>query len=121
MPNLIRRPCNKAGCIEVTNKRFCALHEAEHNKDLNTMCDANRPNAYRRGYTAEWQKKSKIYLKAHPLCMCVGCDNGKLKITIATVVDHIVPHRGNMKLFWDKSNWQAMSKTCHDKKTRLGN
>jgi 5-methylcytosine-specific restriction protein A len=22
-----------------------------------------------------------------------------------------------MKLFWDRSNWQSMSKACHDRKT----
>lgn len=32
----------------------------------------------------------------------------------ATVVDHIVPHRGDMKLFWDRDNWQALCKACHD-------
>ena len=34
-----------------------------------------------------------------------------------TVVDHIVPHRGDQKLFWDKSNWQPLCKACHDRKT----
>lgn len=36
---------------------------------------------------------------------------------LATIVDHIIPHKGNMELFWDRDNWQAMSKECHDKKT----
>lgn len=35
----------------------------------------------------------------------------------ATVVDHIIPHRGNKDLFWDESNWQALCKKCHDKNT----
>ena len=35
----------------------------------------------------------------------------------ATVVDHIVPHRGDPKLFWDTDNWQALCKQCHDHKT----
>jgi 5-methylcytosine-specific restriction protein A len=35
----------------------------------------------------------------------------------AIVVDHIIPHKGNYKLFWDKSNWQSLCKSCHDKKT----
>lgn len=35
----------------------------------------------------------------------------------ATVVDHIIPHRGDQKLFWDRSNWQALCKSCHDSKT----
>jgi 5-methylcytosine-specific restriction protein A len=36
------------------------------------------------------------------------------------VVDHRVPHRGDDHLFWDRSNWQAMSKPCHDEKTGRG-
>lgn len=120
MPDKIKHPCNKMGCIELTNNRFCVHHEAEYKKELNKQCDSNRPNAYRRGYTAEWSKKSKAFIKANPLCMCSECASGKIRITPATVVDHITPHRGNMKLFWDKSNWQSMSKPCHDKKTRSG-
>ncbi len=47
---------------------------------------------------------------------CVKCfDQGKM--VEATVVDHIVPHRGEHELFWDQSNWQPLCKTCHDKKT----
>lgn len=31
------------------------------------------------------------------------------------MVDHIIPHRGDMKLFWDRSNWQPMaSSPCHN-------
>ena len=32
----------------------------------------------------------------------------------ATVVDHIVPHKGDMALFWDKSNWQGLCAHCHN-------
>lgn len=32
-------------------------------------------------------------------------------------MDHIIPHRGDQKLFWDKTNWQAMSGPCHSRKT----
>ena len=39
------------------------------------------------------------------------------KYVRATVVDHIIPHRGDQKLFWDQNNWQALCKSCHDKKT----
>jgi 5-methylcytosine-specific restriction protein A len=34
------------------------------------------------------------------------------------IVDHKVPHRGDQKLFWDESNWQAMCKPHHDAKTQ---
>jgi hypothetical protein len=31
----------------------------------------------------------------------------------AKVVDHIVPHRGDMSLFWDRANWQSLCANCH--------
>ena len=38
----------------------------------------------------------------------------------AAVVDHITPHKGDMKLFWDSDNWQSLCKQCHDsEKQRL--
>jgi 5-methylcytosine-specific restriction protein A len=33
------------------------------------------------------------------------------------VTDHRTPHRGDHTLFWDPTNWQPMSKACHDVKT----
>ena len=51
---------------------------------------------------------------------CVFCDLHTFKpgkYVRATVVDHIVPHRGDQKLFWDQNNWQPLCKSCHDKKT----
>ena len=31
-------------------------------------------------------------------------------------LDYIIPHRGDMRLFWDESNWQALCESCHDHK-----
>jgi 5-methylcytosine-specific restriction endonuclease McrA len=30
------------------------------------------------------------------------------------VIDHIIPHRGDERLFWDESNLHAVSKAYHD-------
>lgn len=59
-------------------------------------------------YTYKWQKYRKEFLVEHPFCKC-----GK----VATVVDHIKPHKLNMFLFWDPTNHEAKCKTCHDAKT----
>ncbi|WP_328812721.1 HNH endonuclease [Paradesulfitobacterium ferrireducens] len=68
-----------------------------------------------KGYDSRWRQARARFLKTHPLC--VKClENGRLEK--ATVVDHIVPHRGNQVLFWDESNWQSLCKKCHDRKTR---
>jgi 5-methylcytosine-specific restriction protein A len=36
------------------------------------------------------------------------------RLTAATVVDHITPHRSDPKLFWDPANHQAICKPHHD-------
>ena len=57
------------------------------------------------------------YLKQHPLCTACQAEG---KIVPATVVDHIIPHRGDRRLFWDQTNWEPLCKECHDKKTGSG-
>lgn len=63
-----------------------------------------------RGYTYAWQKASKAFLRERPLC--AFCDR-EGRVTAATLVDHIEPHRGDMALFWDRSNWQPLCTPCH--------
>lgn len=71
-----------------------------------------------RGYTYKWQQASNAFLRKHPLCQCPDCDEGRKRITPSSVVDHHIPHRGDMALFWDRSNWRALAKPCHDRKTQ---
>jgi 5-methylcytosine-specific restriction enzyme A len=42
------------------------------------------------------------------MCMDAG------RLTPASVVDHIRPHRGDLGLFWDRHNWQSLCKVHHD-------
>ncbi|WP_159981905.1 MULTISPECIES: HNH endonuclease signature motif containing protein [unclassified Novosphingobium] len=64
-----------------------------------------------RGYGGKWQKARETFIAANPLC--VRCDDKGLT-TVATVVNHRVPHKGDLKLFWDRKNWEAVCKPCHD-------
>lgn len=65
-----------------------------------------------RGYGYRWQQERDSYLRLHPLCvMCK--DDGV--VTVATVVDHRIPHRGDQALFWDRSNWQSLCATHHSR------
>jgi len=64
-----------------------------------------------RGYNYKWQKARERYLLENPLC--VYCDRLG-RVTAASVVDHVIAHRGDMTLFWDQSNWQPLCKPCHD-------
>lgn len=60
--------------------------------------------------TNRWQKKRRMFLHREPLCsMCV--DEGK--VVAATIVDHVVPHRGDPHLFWN-GELQSLCKWHHD-------
>lgn len=67
-----------------------------------------------RGYGYRWQVARKGWLAKHPLC--VVCQAAG-RVTAATDVDHRVPHRGDMVLFWDRSNWQGLCHPCHSVKS----
>lgn len=86
----------------------CAKHAGNY--------DRARGNAAERGYDGRWQKARDAYIADHPLC--VECK--RLGLTVpATVVDHIIPHRGDDLLFWDERNWQGLCPSMHAVKTRL--
>ena len=67
--------------------------------------DRQRGSAAKQGYDGKWRKARALFLK---------------KVVLATVVDHIIPHRGDQRLFWDQTNWESLCKECHDKKTGSG-
>ena len=73
--------------------------------------DVRRGSARARGYTAEWDRASLAFKCEHPLCL--GCEaEGRLAPT--EVVDHVIPHKGNAALFWDRSRWQPCCRWHHD-------
>lgn len=69
------------------------------------LLDRERPNARERGYDSKWEKARRAFLADHPTCSC-GAQ--------ATVVHHGVPHRGDMKLFWDRKLWRPRCASCHN-------
>ncbi|QDM14585.1 HNH endonuclease [Tardiphaga sp. vice352] len=75
--------------------------------------DARRPTARARGYDSKWDLARRDFLQANPSCTRVR-PNGAVCGSPATVVHHGVPHRGDKKLFWSRSNWFARCKPCHD-------
>lgn len=65
----------------------------------------------KRGYGYKWQKYRERYLASNPLCvMCLAGGTTRA----ASVVDHVTPHRGDHRLFWNPKNHQALCKQCHD-------
>lgn len=107
-----KRPCNKVGCRNLTDRTYCPEHEQQYKHEK----ERYRKSAYERGYDSKWQRASKRFLQHNPLCACDDCKQLPVALP-AEVTDHIVPHKGDMQLFWDPNNWQPMNKRCHDRKT----
>lgn len=111
MPRIPDHPCAHPGCPNLVphGVKYCEKHTSVHKGE-------DRPRAAERGYDAKWRKARKRFLRKHPLCEeCLRQDPPVYRE--ATVVDHIIPHRGNPRIFWDSSNWQALCKHHHDVKT----
>jgi 5-methylcytosine-specific restriction protein A len=70
--------------------------------------DRRRPSSGERGYNGEWRKARAAYLIANPHCVHPGCN------TPASHVDHIVAHKGDDALFWNRANWQALCAHHHN-------
>lgn len=112
MPYKPKHPCSHPGCKEVipADERYCDFHR----KRKQQQDDTERGTAHERGYTSQWRRARRIYLNANPLC--AECRRQGID-RLATVVDHIIPHRGDYGLFWDADNWQSLCKQHHDEKT----
>lgn len=110
MPTAAPKPCGHIGCraMAVAGGR-CHKHAGEIKQR-----DRDRGSAAKRGYGHKWRIARDQYLSANPLC--VECKRLDL-LTASTEVDHVIPHRGDLGLFWRRSNWQALCKPCHSRKT----
>ncbi|KQT37691.1 HNH endonuclease signature motif containing protein [Methylophilus sp. Leaf414] len=128
MPTRSPKPCKQFGCRAlVTDGAYCPLHTKVKQKQV----EETRLTSSERGYDYKWQQASKGFLGKHPLCECPDCEAGNIRVRPSEVLDHIIPHKlgdaiesGDPEriaiarsLFWDRNNWMAMNKQCHDKKT----
>ena len=109
MPTRPNIPCRHPGCPALVpyGQMYCKQHESLHPEKVRSASD--------RGYDGRWRKARKQFLNSHPLCVECIKEGRYVK---ATDVDHIIPHRGDQKLFWDRGNWQALCHHHHSMKTR---
>lgn len=112
MPNLPDRSCGFPNCPDTVTppERYCP----DHKPIMEKQDRERRGSASARGYSYRWQQEREAFLFHNPLC--VKCE-AEGTVEPATVVDHIIPHKGDPGLFWDKKNWQALCKPHHDEKT----
>lgn len=105
MPTRSLKPCGKPFCKALTRDYYCDEHKKK---------DTDRASAHRRGYDGEWRKYRVGFIARNPLC--IECLKEGI-YTVATVVDHIIPHKGDRELFWDSKNHQALCTSHHNRKT----
>ena len=103
------RPCREPGCAAyaLPGSSMCARHAAAREA-------ARRSERCLWYSSARWVRERGAFLRAHPLCE--ECRR-QGRITPASQVDHIRPHRGDAGLFWDQGNWQSLCAACHSRKT----
>jgi len=111
MPKRPRPGCAYTLCPNLAEpgSPYCKEHQRKAERSRGTSTE--------RGYSYRWRVSSRQFLSRHPLCSeCL-----KEGITkVADCVDHIIPHNGNLKLFWDEHNWQSLCSSHHTQKTARG-
>lgn len=115
MPVAPLHPCPHPGCgVPIPRKdRWCPEHTRQHARQ-----DSQRRNRDRTGeYGSRWQRLREIILGRSPLCACCEAHS---QVRPANVVDHIVDHKGDQRLFWDESNLQTLCTPCHDARVDAG-
>jgi 5-methylcytosine-specific restriction enzyme A len=115
------RYCVWPTCSVRVVRGYCRDHARD--KDL------RRGSPLERGYSARWNKRAAIFRASYPLCgmrpdgrppVASQCFEAG-RATPGAAVDHVVPHRGNLELFWDElNNWQTLCAACHGAKTAAG-
>jgi 5-methylcytosine-specific restriction protein A len=117
------RPCPSAGCRGLWDGRTCtvcgdvlrAMGRRAANRRRQGQCAPWYAVAQRWYHSARWRLARLAFLRRHPQCAaCLTRDVHEP----ATIVDHLIAHRGDGALFWNEANWQALCKPCHDAKTR---
>lgn len=69
-----------------------------------------KPSTSARGYDRRWKRLRLVRLRAEPLCRFCAAQG---RTVPATVVDHIVPHKGKRELLYSLENTQSLCVTCH--------
>lgn len=101
--------------LQVLPSRVAYLSPEESEQARNRKRDSE--NAWRGWYkTPRWKVlRLKVIKRDKWICQQTGALLiGKHPAPNSPVVDHIRPHRGDPKLFWDETNLQTVSKAYHD-------
>ncbi len=101
------RPPHLCTCGQIVPHGTRCTCQIASTRARNKRHDATRPTASQRGYNGAWRKARAEWLTVYPFCMTCNAQ--------ATTVDHITPHKGDDRLFWDRTNWQSLCAPCHNR------
>ncbi|WP_424976816.1 HNH endonuclease [Leisingera sp. S232] len=104
------RPPHICSCGNIVPHGERCSCQIKRTRERNRRHDRRRPTASQRGYGGKWRAARDAFLRINDRCAWPGCGS------LATVVDHIIPHRGDDRLFWDRSNWQPLCTSCHSRR-----
>lgn len=108
-----KRPCRRCRALTSNKSGLCDAHEvaaAEERREA----DRERNKPFLHLYGTAWKKARLSFLREFPLC--AECQR-QGRLTPANTVDHVIAHRGDMALFWDRNNWEALCRSCHSRVT----
>jgi 5-methylcytosine-specific restriction enzyme A len=112
MPARSLRPCVTCGKATLNLPPYCDTHQDNANARAREFDKARAQTVARSLYkTAQWSKLRRYALSLNPLCVYCAKTH---RVALATVVDHIIPHKGDIALFYDPHNLQCLCKKCHD-------
>ena len=112
MPSLSLTPCRHCRKATRNANGYCDAHQ-DRVRDYAKLFDNARAGSPVRALyrTTQWQTLRRLQLRRQPLCeYCMRIN----RVALATVCDHIRPHRGDQEKFFDPANLQSLCKRCHD-------
>lgn len=107
MPDTALKPCAYPGCPRLVARGYCDIHRR-------CQPDYHKPDHQRLYNTARWKQLRRRQLAYQP--WCADCLTEGYYVQ-ATDVDHVKPHKGDERLFYDANNLQSLCHVCHSRKT----
>ena len=105
VPRKPKRPCSYPGCPNLTDGRFCPVHEKQENARYERY---DRSPETKRRYGRAWKRIRDRYVSKHPLCEL--CLQRGLYVPTEEVHHKLPLAEGGTH---DESNLIALCKSCH--------
>lgn len=113
MPRSPGMSCTYPGCKAITHRGFYC---GQHQRERKSKAEHGRVSARKRGYGSQWERARRAYLSRPENQFCRNPYSLHHDLVPAGCVDHIRPHKGDQRLFWDEANWQPLCLRCNSVK-----